>query len=139
MNDLDDKHKSGITLLDQQHQQLMTMLSHVKTDHEAQKNPKIFLETLVEINELAREHFTFEESLLEKAGSDRLELHCSQHERILYDLNDLILSCMNDELPGSSYTEIVELMTEWFEKHILLEDKYFFDKHIHHYANPLQD
>ena len=123
---LDDKYKSGIDTIDQQHQQLMDLIHLLKTDTEISQNPGKFLESLVEINELAQEHFNVEEELLEQAGYDKLDNHVSQHDRILYDLNDLILSCMNGELSASTYSELIQLLTDWFEKHVLQEDAEFF-------------
>ena len=128
MYSLDDKHKSGISLIDQQHQQLMELIHIVKNYSETNPNPEKLLETLVEINDLSQEHFSLEEELLEQAGYDKLDKHISQHERILYDLNDLILSCMNNELSDSSYAELIQIMTDWYEKHVLHEDSHFFTK-----------
>lgn len=126
MQKLDEKQKADIAIIDQQHEQLMELMQFVKTDTEVNQNPKRFLEALVEINDLAREHFDHEEKLLVQVGYDRLESHISQHERILYDLNDLILSCMNNELSESSSSELIQIMTDWFEKHVLHEDTVFF-------------
>jgi hemerythrin-like metal-binding protein len=126
MHKLDQKQKADIALIDQQHEQLMELMQFVKTDKKVNENPARFLEALVEINDLAREHFDHEERLLEQLGYDRLESHISQHERILYDLNDLILSCMNNELSDTASTELIQIMTDWFEKHVIHEDTVFF-------------
>ena len=126
MHKLDEKQKADIALIDQQHEQLMELMQFVKTDKEVNENPARFLEALVEINDLAREHFDHEEKLLEQLGYDKLDSHTSQHERILYDLNDLILSCMNNELSDTASTELIQIMTDWFEKHVIHEDTVFF-------------
>ena len=126
MHNLDNQHKSGIPLIDEQHQNLLKRISDLKSEGGPSNDTGGILESLVEINELAREHFSHEEKLLENAGYDQLEKHAAQHERILYDLNDLVLSFTNNEISESSHAELIQLLTDWFEKHLLQEDVHFF-------------
>ena len=139
MHKLDEKQKADIALIDQQHEQLMELMQFVKTDKEVNENPARFLEALVEINDLAREHFDHEEKLLEQFGYYKLDSHTSQHERILYDLNDLILSCMNNELSDTASTELIQIMTDWFEKHVIHEDTVFFTELLSADSQPDND
>ena len=125
-----DEYSVGVEKIDHQHRHLFEIINKL-IGHGASKDPGLVSETLTEMLDYAKEHFTTEEELMQKYGYPEIGLHKEQHIYFFKTTAELSINALNKQ--SMVYSEIVEFLKLWLTLHILKCDmkyKEFFKAKI---------
>jgi hemerythrin len=128
-----DEYSVEVEKFDHQHQHLFEitnkLIEHFDT---SPKDPGLVSETLKEMINYAREHFTDEEVLMREYGYPEIDSHKKQHDYFINTTAELAISFMDNK--NTAAGEIAEFLKLWLTNHILKSDmkyKAFFKAKIH--------
>jgi hemerythrin len=110
-----DSYKLGDAEIDAQHQQLFEMANAFLG---AQGKTALTM-CAVLLYKHTREHFEQEEALMRRLQVPTLKAHIEWHNNMITRLNAISLSIQSDTLREQ---DLINLMTEWAETHILVQD-----------------
>jgi hemerythrin-like metal-binding protein len=127
------EYSVGVEKFDCQHRRLFEitnkLIGHVG---KSPKDPGLVSETLTEMINYAREHFTDEEVLMKEYGYPEIESQKKQHDYFINTTAELAVSFMDNR--NTTAGEIAEFLKLWLTTHILKSDmkyKEFFKAKIH--------
>lgn len=126
-----DEYSVGVEKFDHQHQHLFEITNKIIERSGASEVPELVSETLTEMINYAREHFTAEEVLMQEYGYPEIEPHKKQHDYFINTTAELAISFMDNR--NTTAGEIVEFLILWLTTHILKSDmkyKEFFKAKI---------
>ena len=126
-----DEYSVGVEKLDHQHQHLFEITNKLIERSGASGDLELASETLAEMVNHAKEHFTDEEILMREYGYPDIESHKKQHDYFINTTAELSISFMNNEHTHAD--EIAEFLKLWLIIHILKSDmkyKEFFKTKI---------
>ncbi len=111
----------GVPLLDEQHQRIVSIINYLV----AAKGPRISADAvdvaLVQLRRFVDEHFRDEELILEECGYPALAEHRQEHREYRARLAEHSRRALGGEELMSD--ELVHFVREWWEGHILGEDR----------------
>ena len=126
-----DEYSVGIEKIDRQHRHLFEIINKLIDRSAASSDSKLVSETLTEMLNYAKEHFTTEEELMQEYGYPEIESHKEQHIYFFKATAELSINALNNQSMVSR--EIVEFLKLWLTLHILKCDmkyKEFFKAKI---------
>ncbi len=128
MSTMGPEYNTGNAVLDEQHQQLFLLTSQAQTLLKDQNMLYKFdeLTKLLEgIRSYTMSHFVDEESFMRNARYVKLDEHLALHQKFLDDLTriDEEASRVSLGTQDSILKELLDYLTEWLHRHILLIDK----------------
>lgn len=98
--------------LDKQHKRLLAIIDQVTDAADRQD----LLQSLLDLNRYASDHFSYEETLLERCGYENIEEHAGLHEEFIAQIG-VFLSNQN-----LKKEELLSFLNHWWINHILVED-----------------
>ena len=126
-----DEYSVGVEKIDRQHRHLFEIINKLIDHSGTSKDPELVSETLTEMLNYAKEHFTTEEELMQEYGYPEIEPHKEQHIYFFKTTAELSVNALNKQSMVAS--EIVEFLKMWLTLHILKCDmkyKEFFKAKI---------
>ena len=126
-----DEYSVGVEKIDRQHRHLFEIINKLIDHSGTSKDPELVSETLTEMLNYAKEHFTTEEELMQEYGYPEMEPHKEQHIYFFKTTAELSVNALNKQSMVAS--EIVEFLKMWLTLHILKCDmkyKEFFKAKI---------
>jgi len=126
-----DEYSVGVERFDEQHQHLFEITNKIIERPDLSEDSELVSETLTEMINYAREHFTDEEILMQQYGYAEIEKHKEQHDYFINTTAELAVSFMDNE--QTTGDEIAEFLKLWLTNHILKSDmkyKAFFQAKI---------
>lgn len=126
-----DEYSVGVELFDHQHQRLFDLINKLAEQSGDPPNIQLATQTLKEMLNYAKEHFTDEEKLMEQCQYPELPEQKNQHTYFLKTTAELCAYSPHDK--EMSVNEIAEFLNIWWLMHILkLDMKYkeFFQKKL---------
>jgi hemerythrin len=126
-----DEYSVGVEKFDQQHRHLFEITNKLIEHFGTSENPGLVSETLTEMINYAREHFTDEEVLMKEYGYPEIESQKRQHDYFIDTTAELAVSFMDNR--NTTAGEIAEFLILWLTTHILKVDmkyKEFFKAKI---------
>jgi hemerythrin-like metal-binding protein len=120
-----DEHSVGIHEIDNQHKLLLRSFSVIKESIKLDQGWSDTHYALVELIQLARVHFSFEEAIMRMFGYPGMHAHQKEHQRILLKLD----SFERASLKKPAETEMVPFLEDMLVAHMLGSDKGYV-KHI---------
>ena len=127
-----DEYSVGVEKIDRQHRHLFEIINKLIDHSGTSKDPELVSETLTEMLNYAKEHFTTEEELMQEYGYPEIESHKEQHIYFFKTTAELSINALNKQ--SMVLREIVEFLKIWLTFHILKVDmkyKEFFKAKIH--------
>jgi hemerythrin len=115
-----DEYSVGIEKIDRQHRHLFEIINKLIDRSAVSSDSKLVAETLTEMLNYAKEHFTTEEELMQEYGYPEIEPHKEQHIYFFKTTAELSINALNKQSMVSS--EIVEFLKLWLTVHILKMD-----------------
>ncbi len=109
-----ERFEIGHTEIDEQHKQLVEIINSLV---EQLDQPGDILNDLVKLVQYAKEHFQYEEEVLEAANYSGIQSQYDCHNRYIDKMDEFI-----SQSTTLSRQEITTYLAEWWEKHILIED-----------------
>ena len=126
-----EEYSVGIEKIDRQHRHLFEIINKLIDHSGSSGDLKLVSETLTEMLNYAKEHFTTEEELMQEYGYPEIGLHKEQHIYFFKTTAELSINALNKQ--SMVYSEIVEFLKLWLTLHILKCDmkyKEFFKAKI---------
>ena len=126
-----EEYSVGVEKFDHQHQHLFEITNKLIEHFGTTENPELVSDTLTEMINYAREHFTDEEVLMREYGYPEIESHKNQHDYFINTTAELAVSFMDNR--STTAGEIAEFLILWLTTHILKSDmkyKEFFKAKI---------
>lgn len=128
MNTMGPEYNTGIAVLDEQHQQLFRLTNQAQTLLKDQNMLYKFdelKEILDGIRSYTLSHFVEEETFMKNAAYDKLDEHLALHQKFLDNLTriDEEASRVSLGTQDSILRELLDYLTEWLQRHILMIDK----------------
>ncbi|MBF0308004.1 MAG: bacteriohemerythrin [Magnetococcales bacterium] len=114
----------GVENIDSQHRQIMEMASRVEAALHSRHTREVLLESMNFLMDYTLNHFSEEETLMEKWGYPAMALHRAKHRAFTVDFQRL-----RDEMAGSDHREayllfrLQSLLFDWLVNHIAREDQ----------------
>lgn len=109
----------GIEVIDDQHKVMIEKFSEVKQIVEAGNNWTTIDSALVDLAQVARRNFEFEESLMRLFGIPNVEKHKILHEIFFAKMTEIESS----SLRGAAVATQLQFLYEWLLDHILVADR----------------
>ena len=126
-----DEYSVGVEKIARQHRHLFEIINKLIDHSVASSDSSLVSETLTEMLNYAKEHFTTEEELMQEYGYPEIESHKEQHIYFFKTTAELSVNALNKQSMVSR--EIVEFLKLWLTLHILKCDmkyKEFFKAKI---------
>lgn len=116
-----DKFSVGIAEIDEQHKKLFEIIGTV-FEGIAERNDRELLKTAFDkILDYTKYHFKTEESYFAKFQYPDAEAHKKQHAKLIEET--LALKAEYGEGSLGVNLELIDFLTNWLQRHILLHDK----------------
>lgn len=117
----ESKYETGIESIDNQHMQLVAMISELsELVTSAVQGDDIYDEMMAMLESLTQytvDHFKYEEALLEQFQYDELAAHKVEHEKLIAEIESLDLRSA-DEDQAAFGKKIMKSLISWLFKHI---------------------
>lgn len=116
-----DELSVGIPMIDKQHKKLFSMMNEFYNNLQKDNNVEKLKNLAESMKKYADEHFSTEESLLEKYGFVHQNNHMDEHKIFRQKTDDILA-----KIELGKYVLSMELTTflkDWFANHIKISDK----------------
>lgn len=126
-----DEYSLGIQAIDLQHKRIFDCIS--KIAHGASGDDRLRAEAeIIKLLRLLQEHFSLEESMMQKFSYPDLEQHIEEHRQFHADVHHLAQTSLlkKERVPR----EALKIAHKWLTEHIMVSDKHYFD----FFSNPIQ-
>ncbi|MDD3435813.1 MAG: bacteriohemerythrin [Candidatus Gastranaerophilales bacterium] len=114
-----DKLKTGIPLIDEEHQELIVMLTRIGR---FRCGAKSFEEALNELHAYVKTHFKTEEDYMISANYPEYEDHKACHDKLIKDLDFFLQKKEQNESIYEMGVELSNFVGEWIVNHYSDED-----------------
>ena len=114
-----DKLKTGIPLIDEQHQFIVEALSEIRISK--LKKVELF-QLLIDLQAYLSVHFTTEENYMLETNYPELEAHKTNHDMVLQDTKNVLTQNANDNTSSEIALNFVTYMQNWFLDHYSSKD-----------------
>lgn len=116
-----ESYSIGVKEIDDQHKQLVGMISKLQASLPAGVSPVQIAETLKFLVEYTKFHFSAEEDLMRRIGFDELENHKKLHKRLIAQVYEILVNLKKGKSVDTY--ELIDFLTNWLINHIRNEDK----------------
>ena len=106
----------GIATIDQQHQELVSILNRLFIAVSQREGDKVIAGILDALMVYTQTHFALEERLLQQAKYKDLAAHKEEHRKLLDQLEQLCKKHLQEEKP--IYFEMLSFLKRWLREHI---------------------
>lgn len=113
-----EKLELGIPVIDKQHRRIVDTINTLIDEPQAQ-TPSAVAEAISGLVDYTYSHFAFEESLMEEAGYEYLQIHQQSHEAFTRRIDELHAAFREGQ---DVSLEIAELLQTWLINHIMEDD-----------------
>lgn len=120
-----DEYCVGILEIDNQHKLLLRSFSVVEESIKLNQGWSNTHYAIIELTQLARMHFSFEEAIMRMFGYPEIDAHQREHQHFF----DKIRFIERQSLKKSAELEMVEFLESWLTNHVLNSDL-GYAKHI---------
>lgn len=112
---------TGIHQVDEQHKVLIGMINELSTLTSTDQKNSVVPSVISRLVNYTRDHFSFEESLLDKVSVQHGQRHKDEHAAFIAKIEDYMEACSSGYTP---YADLVEYLREyWLVQHIENVDK----------------
>lgn len=117
------EYNTGIQAIDGQHRVLVNTLNRLAVAISKNEGEKVITGIFDALMNYTQTHFSLEERLMRQAKYDGLETHIEEHQKLIYQLEQLFSKHFNEEKPV--YSELLDFMKIWLKGHTLGMDMKF--------------
>jgi hemerythrin len=114
-----DEYSVGILEIDDQHKLLLQSFTEIEESIKLGQGWSNTHYAILELNQLARMHFTFEEAIMHMFGYPETEAHKTEHQQFFAKM----ASIERHSLKKSAEVEMVQFLRSWLTSHILGSDR----------------
>jgi len=128
-----ERYSVHVEEIDKQHQKLINLINEMYDAMQAGKGKEIIDTVIDEFVDYTVYHFKTEERLLHQHGYPKYDAHKGMHDNIAKKARDLKETLQKGNKPSN--IEVMLLLTNWLNTHILEEDKKYAP-YLESKANP---
>ncbi|HUI45161.1 MAG TPA: bacteriohemerythrin [Nitrospirota bacterium] len=128
-----NRYSVHVDEIDKQHQKLINLINEMYDAMQAGKGGEIIDTVVDRFVDYTVYHFNTEERLLQQHGYPKYDAHKEMHDNIAKKARDLKETLEKGNKPSN--IDVMLLLTNWLNAHILEEDKKYAP-HIASKANP---
>ena len=129
----DDSYSVGIVKIDQQHQQLIDIINRLEDE---KRSGGVILSVISDLSHYVKEHFSYEESLMEQAGYADLQEHKQSHKEFRQWLDSVKIAYSSGYAESYDIADSVQsYLQDWLLKHIMVSDMAYSEQVINK-SNP---
>lgn len=128
MINFSDEYKTGIEILDHEHQALFSILNRVSCFLIDNSGATKMEPLIMVFSRMAKTHFRNEEEILETTDHPDKETHKTEHQSLEKRIDELLLNVDHEEI-----VDIIDRLKSWLAPHILewdtkikIADKVYF-------------
>lgn len=114
-----NEYSVGILEIDDQHKLLLRSFTEIEESIKLGQGWSNTHYAILELNQLARMHFTFEEAIMHMFGYPETEAHINEHQQFFTKM----ASIERHSLKKSAEVEMVQFLRGWLTSHILGSDR----------------
>lgn len=116
-----EKYSVGVASIDGQHKKLVDLINELHEAMSKGKSKEVAAKIISSLVSYTKEHFTYEENVLQKAGYVGIMGQKTQHMGFVKKINDF----QNDFNSGKVAVsiEILTFLKQWLLDHIMVSDK----------------
>lgn len=113
------EYSLGVNEIDEQHKNVVAKFAEVREIIEARNNWSTIDYALMDLSQIARRNFEFEEALMRLFGIPEVETHKKLHEHFFAKMAEIESS----SLRGVTVAALLQSLYEWFVDHITVADR----------------
>jgi hemerythrin len=121
--DFTDKLSVKITVIDEQHKELIAIINDLHAAMSAGKGRIAIYDVLARLIEYTKMHFATEARLMVQHSYPDRKNHETQHNELIRQVDELNLKVQGGQI--SVTIETMDFLKKWLNNHILLTDKQF--------------
>ena len=118
-----DEYSVGIDSIDQQHKKLLGLINQLQTAVDYSTGEEFERETLDELVAYTKDHFSYEEGLMENNDYPDYVPHKAQHAKMIKKVEEVLAEYDKD--PDTAMSNAVEYLQNWLINHINGTDKQY--------------
>ena len=130
MIEWDDKYSVGISIIDEEHKQLIGIINKAIAAKQHSDNSKEIIEILNEINKYALAHFADEEAYMIQFNYPDYEQHRKEHQGFSIETMAFLDSAAMGDCQLAS--KILEHLKNWLVHHVQGTDRKYIDCFTEH-------
>ena len=116
-----DDYKVGVTVIDQQHKKLFSLLHDLHQAATQGKARTVVAQVLGGVVDYTKEHFGTEESLMKQHGYPEFAAHKQMHDSLVRQALDLVEKSKTSALTVS--LDVMKFLESWIAHHISEADR----------------
>ena len=136
-----EKYETGFPIIDQQHQQMFTLVNQLQEAMVEQADPETLKQLLKELLKDTIAHFTLEEDLMQEHGYPSYAQHKQIHDRLTQKIRKVLHRIESKNDTGSVNSELSHFLHQWLVHHIQGQDRkmiqFFRERNISHLKEQL--
>jgi hemerythrin len=129
-----DEYETGFPTIDQQHQQMFTLVNHLQEAMVRQVDATILKQLLQQLLNDTIAHFTLEEDLMKEHDYPFYDQHKQIHDRLTRKISKVLHRLEANEDTTSVNSELSHFLHQWLVHHIQGQDRkmiqFFQDRNI---------
>jgi len=126
MKDLEwkDEYSLGIPAIDLQHKRIFDCLLRIA--HGPSDDDRLRAEAeIIKLLRLLQEHFSLEESMMQKLHYPDIEQHIEEHRQFHFDVHHLAQTSLRRK--GGVPREAINLAHKWLTEHLTVSDRHYLE------------
>ena len=116
-----DNYCIGIKSIDEQHEQLFSMVTTLQQSLTSKELTKEIVNTLIFLVKYTKEHFADEEEFMKSLDFPEYDLHKEKHSKLLQEVTEILTSVKKGK--AIDPYKLVDFLIDWLMNHIKHEDK----------------
>lgn len=116
-----DNYKTGISVIDAQHQELFSIVNRLELGI-LEQNVTLLMSILDEIIKYTKYHFITEEVFLADIDYERLERHKALHRNMQAEALEFKNRLESSDNPLPVFLDLFDILKNWLIDHVLNED-----------------
>lgn len=116
-----DNYKTGIPVIDAQHQELFSIVNRLELGI-LEQNVTLLMSILDEIIKYTKYHFITEEVFLADIDYERLERHKALHRKMQAEAREFKHKVESSDNPLPLFVDLFDTLKNWLIDHVLNED-----------------
>lgn len=121
----EDKYNTGIDSIDEEHQNLFTMVNVFGMNMDKKKDYAMAIEMMNNLVHYTLTHFQREEVFMSISSYPEIGIHKAMHKEICFRLKSLEVGMKNEKEFESVVDELLNMLSDWLKIHIVKEDMEF--------------
>ena len=117
-----EKYCIGIDPIDNQHKELIDIISKLEQSLTENKGERRFIETLRFLVDYTKFHFKTEEELMNEIDFPRYVLHRELHNNFIKKITEILVNLKNKK--PTKPVELLDFLIDWVINHVLDEDRH---------------